>query len=283
VVSVLGGLVASIIWGLTTITATRSSRLIGTTSTVAWTILIGLAVVVPLALLAGAPEGERSGWLWALAGGVATIGGMTMYYGALRRGTVAVVGPVSASQGAIAAVIAVIAFGEDLSAVAIVGLLVVTVGTLVVARSTRGSGEQARADRVALGMAIGASTTFALGLVAGAEGGESLGPLWLLAGARLTSTVLLVAPLAAAGRVRSPRPAFLAVLACGVGEVAAWGSYVYGATHGSTAVAAVLGSQYPVVAVIAGVLLLDQRPRRAQVVGGVAILIGVTLLAAVQS
>jgi drug/metabolite transporter (DMT)-like permease len=283
VVSVLGGLAASVIWGLTAIAATRSSRLIGTLSTASWAILIGLGAVAPLLLFAGAPGGERADWGWAVVGGLGTIGGMTMYYGALRRGTVALVGPVSASQGAIAAIIAVIAFGEDLQPLAVVGLAMVTAGTLVVARSTQGDDADARSDRVALMLALGASTAFAVGLIAGAEGGDSLGPLWLLAGSRLTSAVLLVAPVAALGRVRSPRPALVAVVACGVGEVTALGCFVYGASHGSTAVAAVLGSLYPVVGVLLGVVMLDQRPRRVQIVGGLAILAGVTLLAAVQS
>ena len=282
-VSVVGGLAASVIWGLTAIAATRSARLIGTTSTAAWAILIGLGAVAPLLLFAGAPGGERADWGWAVAGGVGTIGGMTLYYGALRRGTVALVAPVSASQGAIAAVISVIVFDEDLQTIALVGLAIVTVGTLVVARSTQGDDANARSDRIALAMALGASTAFAVGLIAGAEGADSLGPLWLLAGARLTSAVLLVAPLVALGHVRTPRPALAALVICGVGEVAAWGCYVYGAAHGSTAVAAVLSSQFPVVGVILGVVMLDQRPRRVQIVGGLAILVGVTLLAAVQT
>ncbi len=52
-IAILGGLGAAVSWAITTLTASRASREIGSSSTLAWVMLTGLLVVGPVALVAG--------------------------------------------------------------------------------------------------------------------------------------------------------------------------------------------------------------------------------------
>src|SRR5439155_27157852 len=109
-----GGLGAALFWSVTTLSAARASRLIGSASTLAWVMLTGFAVVAPVALAEGRPaalHGGAYGWL-ALAG-VGNVAGLLCVYSGLRRGNVGVVAPISSTEGAVAALIAV-AIGEHL-------------------------------------------------------------------------------------------------------------------------------------------------------------------------
>ncbi|HEX7471686.1 MAG TPA: hypothetical protein VF323_01285, partial [Candidatus Limnocylindrales bacterium] len=56
-ISVVGGLGAALLWAVATIASSRSTRVIGSWSAVAWVMLVGLAVVVPGVALTGVPSG----------------------------------------------------------------------------------------------------------------------------------------------------------------------------------------------------------------------------------
>ena len=106
VISVVFGFLTATLWGLGAIPAARSSRRIGELATLAWVMLIGLVVAVPIAVIGGAPEGgvatSTLGWL-ALAG-VTNVAGLACAYAALRRGKVGVVAAFLSTEGAAAAV-----------------------------------------------------------------------------------------------------------------------------------------------------------------------------------
>ena len=87
VIAILGGLGAALSWAITALTAARASRLIGSSSTLAWVMLTGLVVVAPVALAQGKPDGldgTALGWL-ALAG-AGNIGGLLFIYTGFRIG-----------------------------------------------------------------------------------------------------------------------------------------------------------------------------------------------------
>ena len=62
---------------------------------------------------ATAPHGSQFGWL--AVSGVGNVAGLALVYAAVRRGKVGVVAPITSTEGAVAAVIA-IALGEEISA-----------------------------------------------------------------------------------------------------------------------------------------------------------------------
>jgi drug/metabolite transporter (DMT)-like permease len=78
------------------------------------------------------------------------------------------------------------------------------------------------------------------------------------------------------------RPAVPFVILVGVAEVAGTLTYAFG-SRDSTAIAAVLASQFAGIAAIAAYFLFGERLSRLQVAGVATIAIGVGLLAAVQA
>lgn len=54
-IAILGGMGAALAWAISTLCSSRSSRLIGPASVVAWVMLVGLVLSLPPALLGGLP------------------------------------------------------------------------------------------------------------------------------------------------------------------------------------------------------------------------------------
>src|ERR1700744_4317701 len=95
---------------------------------VAWVMLVGLVITVPLAALSGVPARlHGSALVWLIVAGAGNVCGLIMNYYALRIGQVSLVGPIVSPEGAIAAVIAVIA-GASLAASVAVALFVIVTG-----------------------------------------------------------------------------------------------------------------------------------------------------------
>jgi uncharacterized membrane protein len=110
VLAIVFGLATAFLWATTLLASARASRLLGAWSTLAWVMLIGLVVTVPF-VLATAPSvtlTSRDLTLMAIAG-VSNSVGLLCNYAAVQRGKVALVGPIISTEGAIAAVLAVMA------------------------------------------------------------------------------------------------------------------------------------------------------------------------------
>ena len=89
---------------------------------------------------------------------------------------------------------------------------------------------------------------------------------------------ILTIPLALTRRLRLARSAVPLVLFTGLAEVLGFVCYAVGARH-SVAIAAVLGSQFAVVASAAAYLFVRERLTRLQLAGVVVIVAGVAALA----
>ena len=131
-IALLGGLGAALAWGAGTLCSARSSRIIGAASVVAWVMLVGL--VVNLAVIAAGPTPgslNATDLAWMLMSGLGNVSGLVLEYSALQRGKVGIVTPVASTEGAIAAVLAVVA-GESLG-IAQAGLLAIVALGIVLA------------------------------------------------------------------------------------------------------------------------------------------------------
>ena len=120
--------------------------------------------------------------------------------------------------------------------------------------------------------------------VAGAAGagGSPGSPLWVIAGARANS-LLMLSMIALVGRrsaLRWPGRRIGPVALVGVGDTGANLLFAYAATSGNLAVVGVLGSLYPVATVVLARWLLGERLSGGQNAGVVLALTGVGLLAA---
>jgi len=76
--AILGGLGAAVAWASTTVCSSRSSRMVGAASVVAWTALVGLTVTVPLLIAAGNPHLGSHELVLLSIGGLGNIGGLLL-------------------------------------------------------------------------------------------------------------------------------------------------------------------------------------------------------------
>lgn len=278
-IAVLGGLGAAFCWAGALLTASRATRLLDPSSVLAWVMLTGFVVVVPAALASGIPDelgATQLGWL-ALAG-AGNVAGLLFNYRALRVGMVSIVGSISSTEGAIAALIA-IAAGETIGPGVGVTLLVIAVGVVLAALVPTESAGDPRRAAVLAGIA---ALCFGAGLYATARVSDELPLVWALVPARVLGVAAVTLPLAVTSRLVLARAAVPFVVASGLCEVGGFACYALGSRHG-IAVAAVLASQFAAVAAVAAYLLFHERLTRLQLAGVVAIAAGVAALTALQA
>ncbi len=281
-IAVAGGIGAALAFSMTTLCYARLSRMMSPYSVLAWVMLVGLAITVPLVALAGRPQLGASEVGWLLLAGFGNVGGLILTYMALRSGKVSLVAPTTSTEGAIAALISVAA-GEKLAAASSVTLAVIVTGILLAATGHEPPGAAARHTEVGtIVLAALSASAFGASLYAVGRVGRDLPVAWALLPARAVGVAVVALPLLASCRLRLPRPALPFILAGGSCEVAGIAAYTIGARHG-IAVSAVLASQFGAVAALAGFFLFHERLTRFQVVGVVAITVGVAVLSGLQS
>jgi drug/metabolite transporter (DMT)-like permease len=283
VLAILGGAGAAVAWAVSTLCSSRSSRLIDPMAVVAWVMLVGLIVAAPLAAAGGVPGRlHGSALVWVILAGAGNVGGLIINYYALRIGQVSLVAPIVSTEGAIAAVISVIA-GATLavSVAATLLVIVVGVGLASVPAPDAALEEAARHPRVVL-LALVSTLCFGTSLYATGRAGAVLPASWVVLSARFIGVVAVALPLALVGRLRVTRHAVPFVVASGLAEVAGFYSFTWGSRHG-LAIAAVLSSQFAVVALAASYVLFSERLSRVQFAGVACVLVGVAALSALRA
>jgi drug/metabolite transporter (DMT)-like permease len=279
-VAVLGGLGAAMSWAIATLASSRSSRMIGPMSVLGWVMAVGFVVAIGPALLARPVPLGPGEIAMLIVTGISHNLGLLLAYAALSVGRVSLVAPITSTEGALAALIAVV-LGEQLPVLTAVLLACIAAGVVMAAverSADRPDAVDATATRRAALLALSAALTFSVGLVlAGRLGDAGVPPAWVMAVSRTIGTLLIALPLALTGRFRLTRNALPLVVVAGVLEVAGGAVYVVAATD-DIAIAAVLSSQFAAIAAFGAFLLFSERLQRVQVVGIVTIFAGVTAL-----
>ena len=243
--------------------------------------LIGLLICGPLAAAHGVPVRLHGmAWVWLALSGGGNVAGLMLTYAAFRQGQVSLVLPLTSTEGAIAAVIAVFA-GETLSSAAAAALLLATVGVCLASiRPTvpdePGASHNDNHFKV-VALALSAALLFGVSLYATARAAAELPSAWVVLSARVVGTVVLAVPMMLAGKLRLPRPAIPFVIASGICEVLGFFSYNAGSGH-SIAITAVLASQFATLSVIGSYVLFGERLGRIQLVGVCTVIVGVSVL-----
>ena len=307
--AILGGFGAAVAWTLSSLFSSRSSRAVDPAIVVVWMMIVGLVLVAPFVIADGVParlDGASGGWL-ALAGG-GNILGLLLITAASREGAaVVLIAPLVATEGAIAAVIAIVA-GESVSLLSAVSLAVIAAGISLAAVPPRREiqpvaptglpvprapaapvaptgepGPRAPAPAVhsarVLTLAALAAISFGFSVYATGRVSSELPLAWVILPARLVGVVLIAPPLLAAGRLRLRlmAPAWRLVVGAGACEVLGFASYTLGARH-DLAVAAVVASQFAALSAIAAFLLWGERLGRIQLAGVLVLLVGISVL-----
>ena len=293
------GLSSGLCWGAADFFGGMQSRRLPALTVAFWSQVAGaVGLLVALAVLRAPPGPIGAGIGWGLVGGVASGCALVLFYRGLAEGTMSVVAPVSAC-GAIVQVAAALLTGDQPSAVAGLGVLAAITGVVLVSRTRpttparpaparrpappRQPGRPGRPGRV-LVMALGSALGFGLFYVfvdAGTTGSRGA-PLWVIAGAR-ASSLMMLSTIALVGRrsaLRWPGRRIGPVALVGIGDTGANLLFAYAAITGNLAVVGVLGSLYPVATVVLARWLLGERLTGGQNAGVVLALTGVGLLAA---
>lgn len=282
-IAVAGGIGAALGFCATTLCYARLARMMGPYVVLSWVMLVGLAITVPLVAITGVPEGldaAAAGWL-ALAG-FGNVGGLLLTYRAFRSGKVAVIAPIVSTEGAIAAVISVVA-GERLAVASGFTLALIVAGIVLASLGPDTPEGDTRSDTITVVvLSVLAALAFGASLYAVGRVGRELPIAWALLPARLVGVAVVALPLALTSRLWITRTALPFVLTGGICEVIGISAYTLGARHG-LAVSAVLTSQFGALAALAGFFLFRERLTRLQVVGVTAIAFGVAVLSGLQA
>jgi drug/metabolite transporter (DMT)-like permease len=278
--AIFGGLGAAAMWATATVCSSRSSRMMGAASTVAWVMLVGLAITLPAVVITGVPadlDGPTVGWLVAAGGG--NVLGLLLEYRGLRIGKVGVVTSIASTEGAVAALIAVAA-GERISPGAGATLAVIAAGVGMAAFAGDDDGMTGKPrESVAAAYAVAAALAFGVSIYATGKVSQELPIPWAVLPARAVGVAAVTIPLALTSRLHIARPAVPLVVVAGVCEVLGFASFALGARYG-IAVTAVLGAQFAALSAIAARVLFRERLSRLQLAGMAMIVAGVAILAA---
>lgn len=301
-IAIIGGLGAALLWGSGTVAAARSSRIIGPSATLGWAMVIGLAISVPAALVsAPAPPLDPRMLAWLLLAGLGNVIGLLLVYRGLRIGKIGIVTAATSTEGAVAAVIAVIA-GASIAPAAALVLAFIVLGVVLAASSTEEGVEAAQpeptdVDAELAGMPVHASVPgstrraalhglaaavfFGLGLYARAQVAAELPLIWAVLPAPVAGTLIVAIPMAARGRMELTLTALPFVFYVGFVEVVGTLSFAFGARD-DVGISAILASQFAVVAAILAYFAFGERLTRLQRVGVVTVALGIAALTALQ-
>jgi drug/metabolite transporter (DMT)-like permease len=276
-IAVLGGLGAAAAWAITMLCTARAAQLLGSSSTLAWVMALGLVLSAPLAVgFRGGSPPSLGALGWLTLAGVANVIGLLCQYQAMRTGRVGVVAQICSAEGMVAALWAIA--GGDRPGVATVACFgAIMAGLVLAVRPGDGPVSGTKSQWVAL--AGLAALMFGTSLYALARAGAETSVFVAILPARLLGTMFFAIPLVARGALRMDRRAVPLVVAGAAGEVAGGLSFAAG-SQANIAIAAMLAAQFGAVATVAAFFVYGERLRPPQVTGIAIIAIAVGALGA---
>jgi drug/metabolite transporter (DMT)-like permease len=240
-----------------------------------------LGVVVMAAVTIGFP-GARvapADIAWGVAGGLCGGFGVMALYAALAAGRMSIVAPTTAAlSGSLPALFDLVR-GSAVRPLALAGLGLALVAVVVVS-ATAGEEEERGLPRRALLLSITAGVLFAGSFLSFSFAGTESGFAPLLAARLVSGSLLTALAFARLRRLRLEPGALASTLAAGMFDALATVAMISAIRVGPLAVAAVLGSLYPVVTILLARFVLHERIRGLQRLGIVLALAAVVLAAA---
>ena len=275
---------AALCWGFGVACDKRATRFLGSQQVLGWIAICGLAQALPLAALSDAPAHVSGTTLaWAGASIVSVIGGNILTYAAIQRGAVSLIGPVISLEGAFAAVFAVV-LGERIPGLMAAGLVLVVAGMLVATVDTRTRQRAGEHGQSVSSLAIGLAGAAFWGafLLTSIKATRELPTAWMQVAFRLGPIALVAIPLALRGRLTRPGGALPAILLSAGLQFAGFLLFISAGKGSGVAPAAVIASQFGVVAMLVGITAFGERLGRLQLTGLVVLAVGIGLVASFQ-
>lgn len=276
-VSVVLALAAAMSWGISDFLGGFNARRMALTFVVLASQLVGIVVLLPLAVLHGAPRLEPVHVLLAACGSLAGIVGIAALYRGMAVGMVSVVAPISAA-GAALPVLVGLARGERTSLTQAIGIVLALLGIVLASLVTDAEAGKRRVG-AGVGLALLAALGFGLFFLLLHEA-STRDVLWAAVVQRTTGTLVMI-PFALIVRpsLVGVRSRLLSLCAAGALDTGANALFAAASVSGLASIAAVLASLYPVVTVVLAGLVLRERLTRAQTLGVTSALVGVACIA----
>lgn len=279
-VSIVFGLLTAAFFASSSLLSSRSVKIIGSASSLAWAMLVGLIITTPFAFASGVPTNLGVSLPWMAAAGLGNVVGILLAGFALRVGKVGVVAPILATEGAIAAVIAAV-LGESIAPIVAFFLMVIVGGIVLSAVAPDPEPLEHERPLYAVALSTVAAACFGVSLFAAGNLSDQLPIAWVLLPARLVGVILIFLPLLLTRRLRITRSTSPLVIAMGFTEVLGFICFAIGAQY-QVAVTSVLASQFAPIAAVGAYLLFKERLGRLQIAGVVVLVLGVTSLTLVN-
>jgi len=269
-------LFAALAFGISDLWNARISRQMPSAGSIVWKVATSIAVALPISIAIGdlPPDG---GWgaLGPSAGaGVFYVAGLACLLNGLRKGSLSIVGPITALDGGLAALAAIV-LGERLSALGYAGLALAVVGASMAAA------ERGRRTAGGVGWALLSAASFAVSFLLFARADDVAAVTTVLAASVVG--LALAAPVAARrGGFTVPSAVRRYVAGSAALEVIAFIAAAAALSRGPTSVASVLLAQFATVVLVLGIVVLRERPAPHQLVG-VGLAIGATSMFALTA
>ena len=278
--SVVLGLLTASFFASTSLITSRSVKIIGSASSLAWTMVVGLLITTPFVIASGVPANLGSSAPWMVMAGLGNVLGILLAGFALRVGKVGVVAPILATGGAISALISAL-LGESIAPLVAFVLLVIVAGVVLSAVAPDPAPLANERPVYAVVISSLAALCIGAGLFATGNLSDELPLSWVLLPARLVGVLVIFLPLLLTRRLRITRSTAPMVIAMGFTEVLGFVCFAIGAQY-QLAVMSVFSSQFAPIAAIAAYFLFKEKLGRLQIVGVAVIVVGVTALTLVN-
>lgn len=275
-ISIVFGLLTAVFFASSSLMSSRAVKVIGSASSVAWVMLVGLVITTPFVIAAGVPPEVAPNAGWLVVAGAGNVAGILMAGLAFRVGKVGVIAPILATEGAIAAVIAAI-LGESIAPIVAFLLLVIVGGIVLSAIAPDPEPLDHERPLMAVALATVGALLFGVSLYAAGRLSGDLPIAWVLLPARLVGTLALFIPLLLLRRLRITRGTVPLVVAMGFTEVFGFVCYAIGAQY-QVGVTSVLASQFAPIAAVMAYVLFKERLGRLQITGVAVLVVAVTAL-----
>jgi drug/metabolite transporter (DMT)-like permease len=284
--AVLLGLLSAVSYGITDYLSRIAGRAVGVWPSLLYGDLLAFLLISPWFLTAPGIEaqhlgGHASAWIAAVASGFILLAAAASLTHGLTHGTLAVVAPVTASYGAIAAVLSAAA-GERLSGAAMAGIAVTVTGVCLVSFPAGGVRElKSHLHASGLGWALAAALGYGVGFwIQGTFAVPALGvfvPVWVSYLIVVVTVPLLRRPLGF--RLTLPnRSQRAVVVGTGLSSAVAYISLTLGLSTHRVAIVVVLSTLASAVTVLLSRLLdraviaLHQWLAMAVIIGGLILI-----------
>lgn len=269
------GLFAAVAWAAMNTWLVGLGRTVGAATAAAWMIGLSFVATLGVALATGGfTEIGRRELVLSVGAGLLELTSFVSFLRATHRGSLAVIAPITALEGGLAAVLAV-GLGESLPAIAVPLLMLAVLGGVLAAMEPGGR------SAAGVGWAVVCACAFACMLVLYGHAPAGLDAPEMLALARGTGAAVIMPVLAARGELGVPRRLWPLTVWVALGDTVAFIAAAAATQRGPVSVAAVASAQYAAFSVLVGVFVLKERVAARQWLGIAIALIATSLLAGV--